>query len=49
MFVVKATYIESTDLPCSLVRRLGLHFIHQLLEVGWVLGEGQFQAILVNI
>jgi hypothetical protein len=33
MFVVKATYIESTDLPCSLVRRLGLHFIHQLLEV----------------
>jgi hypothetical protein len=32
-FVVKATYIESTDLPCSLVRRLGLHFIHHLLEV----------------
>jgi hypothetical protein len=26
MFVVKATFIESTDLPCSLVRRLGLHF-----------------------
>jgi hypothetical protein len=23
MFVVKATYTESTDLPCSLVRRLG--------------------------
>jgi hypothetical protein len=31
--VVKVTYIESTDLPCSLVGRLGLHFIHQLLEV----------------
>jgi hypothetical protein len=32
-FVVKATYIESTGLPCSLVKRLGLHVIHDLLEV----------------
>jgi hypothetical protein len=45
-FVVKATYIESTDLPCSLVRYLCLHFIHYLLELRWVLGEGQFQGII---
>jgi hypothetical protein len=45
MFVVKATYIESTGLPSSLVSRLGLHFIHQLLEVRRVLGEGQLQRI----
>jgi hypothetical protein len=32
-FVVKVMYIENTDLPCSLVRCLGLHFIHHLLEV----------------
>jgi hypothetical protein len=32
-FVVKATCIESADLPCSLVRGLGLHFIYLLLEV----------------
>jgi hypothetical protein len=30
-FAVKA--IESTDLPFPSVRRLGLHFIHDLLEV----------------
>jgi hypothetical protein len=45
-FIVKATYIESADLPYSLARRLGLHFIHHLLEVRWVLGEGHFQEIL---
>jgi hypothetical protein len=34
-FVVTATYecIESTDLRCSVVKRLGLHFIRHLLEV----------------
>jgi hypothetical protein len=47
-FVVRATCIESTDLPCSLVRRLGLHFIHRLFEVRWVLGESQFQGILLE-
>jgi hypothetical protein len=45
-FVVKATCIESTDLPCSLVKRLGLHIIHHLLEVRRVLGEVRFQGIL---
>jgi hypothetical protein len=33
MFVVKETYNESTDLLFSLVRRLGLHLINQVLEV----------------
>jgi hypothetical protein len=37
-FVVKATYIESTDLPCPLLRCLGLHFIHHPLTR---LGESQ--------
>jgi hypothetical protein len=32
-FVVKATCIESTGLICSLVRRVGLHFVHHLMEV----------------
>jgi hypothetical protein len=45
-FVVKATCIESIGLPCSLVRCLGLHFVHHLMEVRWVLGEGRFQGIL---
>jgi hypothetical protein len=32
-FVVKATYIERADLPCSLMRRLGLHFtLHLSLQ-----------------
>jgi hypothetical protein len=38
--------MESTDLPCSLVRCLGLHFTRLLLEVRLVLDEGQFQGIL---
>jgi hypothetical protein len=31
--VVKATSTESTGLPCSPVRHLGLHFVHPLMEV----------------
>jgi hypothetical protein len=34
MCLVKVTYIESTDLPRSLMRRLGLHFMYHLLESG---------------
>lgn len=28
------TCTENTNLSCSLVRHLGLHFVHQLLEYG---------------
>lgn len=33
-FVLKTTCIESTGLPCLLVRHLDLHFNNYLLEVG---------------
>jgi hypothetical protein len=44
-FVVKATCIESTGLPCSLVTRLILHFVHHLMEVRWAFGECQFHPL----
>jgi hypothetical protein len=45
-FVVKATYIGSTDLCCSILKCLSLHFILNLLDFRPVLDEGQFQEIL---